>query len=130
MSMFRPWRPDPCFYERLRTGLDAAAEAALVREPLGSLEPGSRVEIVAPDGAADVDGVPGGTRGVFEGVVTLRGLPPRAVVALDDNGELVFVRFKGGTCRLEPERCPGERLDDHAIEFEAASAERVLALAG
>jgi hypothetical protein len=102
MSMHRLWRSDPDSYETLLAELDAAAEAALVREPLGRLEPGSRVEIYAHDGVPDVDGVPGGTRGVFEGAVTLRGLPSRAVVALDDNGELVFVRADAVVLGGEP----------------------------
>lgn len=79
-------------YERALSDLDASARRALAVASFGSLVPGDSVVIEAPDGAVEVDGVPCGTRGVFEGVVTLDGLSTRAAVSLDDNGELVFVR--------------------------------------
>lgn len=87
-----PGRPDLASYERLLVDLEAVAEAAYIRESLGELEPGRRVVIAAPEGAADLDGVPCGTRGVFAGVLKLNGLEPRAAVTLDDNGALVYVR--------------------------------------
>ena len=51
------------------------------------------MRITTPDNEFEADGVPDGTAGTFKGMLQMHGLPPRAAIGLDDNGEMVFVRI-------------------------------------